>query len=152
MNARALVDRLLETYDFPDIGEQEKMSHWDELEPSSEPDPLSATKAEIEDLLGDEVDYGKITPENAKTANTFYSRKHTYKNGVTPLQVRRNGATKTWVTRPNEFRIPVKYGLYDYFYITDKNADEWSITEPEVKPKPKVKKVVNPSSLMPPIA
>ncbi len=26
-------------------------------------------------------------------------------------RVRRNGATKTWKTRPGEFRIPVKMGL-----------------------------------------
>ena len=31
---------------------------------------------------------------------------------------RRNGATKTWKTRPNEYRIPVKYGIRDYRYIT----------------------------------
>lgn len=31
---------------------------------------------------------------------------------------RRNGATKLWKTRPNEFRIPVKHGLYDHGYIT----------------------------------
>ncbi len=26
-------------------------------------------------------------------------------------KIRRNGATKTWKTRPNEFRIPIKAGL-----------------------------------------
>lgn len=36
---------------------------------------------------------------------------------------RRNGATKTWKTRPGEFRIPVKFGLYGYGYITHTNAD-----------------------------
>lgn len=41
--------------------------------------------------------------------------------------VRRNGATKTWKTRPGEFRIPVKYGLYEYGYIDNNNADEWIV-------------------------
>jgi len=27
--------------------------------------------------------------------------------------VKVNGAVKTWKTRPNEFEIPVKYGLYE---------------------------------------
>lgn len=36
-----------------------------------------------------------------------------------------NGKCKTWVTRPNEFRLPVKHGLWDCFYITQDNASEW---------------------------
>jgi hypothetical protein len=35
------------------------------------------------------------------------------------------GKCKTWVTRPNEFRLPVKHGMYDSFYITESNASEW---------------------------
>lgn len=31
---------------------------------------------------------------------------------------RRNGKTQTWKTRPGEFRIPVKYGLYGYGEVT----------------------------------
>lgn len=30
---------------------------------------------------------------------------------------RRNGATKTWKTRPGQYRIPYKYGMYEYGYI-----------------------------------
>jgi hypothetical protein len=33
-------------------------------------------------------------------------------------KVRRNGQTKRWKTRPEEFRIPIKMGLYNYGYIT----------------------------------
>ena len=28
-------------------------------------------------------------------------------------------------TRPTEFRLPVKYGLRDHFYITEQNVNEW---------------------------
>jgi hypothetical protein len=38
---------------------------------------------------------------------------------------RSNGRCKTWVTRPNEFRLPVKFGLYGHSAITDLNADEF---------------------------
>lgn len=31
---------------------------------------------------------------------------------------RRNGRTQTWKTRPDEFRIPVKFGMYGYGSIT----------------------------------
>lgn len=35
--------------------------------------------------------------------------------------VRRNGKTKTWKTRPNEFSIPIKAGLRSCAYITQSN-------------------------------
>lgn len=38
---------------------------------------------------------------------------------------RRSGATKTWVTRPTEFRVPVKFGLYQSSYIDDGNAHQF---------------------------
>lgn len=37
---------------------------------------------------------------------------------------RRNGSTKYWKTRPDEFRIPVKHGLRDYGYIDQDNANQ----------------------------
>jgi hypothetical protein len=43
-----------------------------------------------------------------------------------PLRCRRTGKTKLWKTRPHDFKIPVKYGLYDSFYITEKNSNEWN--------------------------
>lgn len=38
---------------------------------------------------------------------------------------RRNGATKRWKTRPTEFRVPIKHGLYAYDYMTDANYHEF---------------------------
>ena len=38
---------------------------------------------------------------------------------------RRNGMTKTWVTRPGEFRVPIKYGLRGYSYIDQFNVGEF---------------------------
>lgn len=42
-----------------------------------------------------------------------------------PVRCRVNGACKTWKTRPNEFRLPVKYGLKSCFYIDQDNAAQW---------------------------
>lgn len=39
-------------------------------------------------------------------------------------RVRRNGQTKTWKTRPGEFRIPVKAGLRACGYITHTNMND----------------------------
>lgn len=49
------------------------------------------------------------------------------RNGV-KIQVkrwRRSGKTKTWKTRPKEFRIPIKHGLYNNWEITHLNAKEF---------------------------
>lgn len=46
---------------------------------------------------------------------------HRYWKDANGKMWRRNGATKTWKTRPGEFRIPVKFGLYSYDYITHTN-------------------------------
>ena len=67
-----------------------------------------------------------ITKEQAMSAHEFHHV--TLKNADgTPLRWRANGACKTWKTRPTHFKLPVKYGLYEYSYITHDNADEWSV-------------------------
>jgi len=51
---------------------------------------------------------------------------HSLKNADgTPMRCRVNGACKTWKTRPDEFRLPVKHGLKECFYIEPSNANEW---------------------------
>jgi hypothetical protein len=40
-------------------------------------------------------------------------------------RVRRNGATKTWKTRPGEFRIPIKAGLRSCAYLTETNVQHF---------------------------
>lgn len=43
-----------------------------------------------------------------------------------PMRCRVNGKVKFWTTRPEDFRIPVKYGLYHCFYIEPPiNNHEW---------------------------
>lgn len=44
----------------------------------------------------------------------------------TPARCRAMGECKTWKTRPDEFKLPVKHGMYQSFYITDTNAHEWN--------------------------
>lgn len=71
-----------------------------------------------------------ITKEIALTANEFYSTHLTNKDrNKTPLRVRRNGKTQTWKTRPADFKIPIKYGLYECAYITQDNAHLWQVED-----------------------
>lgn len=44
-----------------------------------------------------------------------------------PLRARVNGRPKLWVTRPEEFRLPMKHGLRNTFYITERDADQWEL-------------------------
>jgi hypothetical protein len=39
-----------------------------------------------------------------------------------PINWRVNGKCKTWKTRPEEFKLPIKHGLYSYGYLTHENA------------------------------
>ena len=60
-----------------------------------------------------------ITKEQALTAQRF----HYPVSGTKCETWRRNGKTQVWKTRPDEFRVPVKFGLYGYDAITHKEFD-----------------------------
>jgi hypothetical protein len=68
-----------------------------------------------------------VTFEQAIASSQFHFGECSVSYGVTGkarprLQQnvwRRNGATKTWKSRPGAFRIPVKHGMYQYGYIDD---------------------------------
>lgn len=65
--------------------------------------------------------------------SNFVHKTLKYADGKRHIQCRRNGATKLWKTRPNDFRIPVKYGLKECFYIECINGrgnfDQWDISD-----------------------
>lgn len=46
-----------------------------------------------------------------------------------PMRARVSGRCKTWVApwRQQEFRLPVKHGMYDSGYIDENNAGEWYV-------------------------
>ena len=43
------------------------------------------------------------------------------------VRARVNGQLKLWVTRPDEFQLPMKHGMYDTFHLTQDNADQWTL-------------------------
>lgn len=71
-----------------------------------------------------------ITKKQALDADRFHygecSRETGPRGGVTEhVKVwRRTGSTKLWKTRPDEFRVPVQFGMRarDHSYITQDNA------------------------------
>ena len=54
---------------------------------------------------------------------------HYKRSATTCDKWRRNGATQTWKTRPNNFRVPVKYGLYDYGQIRETDAEYFHMVD-----------------------
>jgi hypothetical protein len=49
----------------------------------------------------------------------------------TALRAKVNGRCKTWKRDVERFELPMKHGMYDYFYITAFNAHEWSTNDPD---------------------
>ena len=68
-----------------------------------------------------------ITKQIAITARHFEHKTAKNKDG-TPLRCRAMGQCKVWKTRPDDFKLPVKYGMYNSFYIDNSNANDWNVT------------------------
>ena len=66
-----------------------------------------------------------VTKQIAMTARNFEHVTIKNKDG-TPARCRAMGKCQTWKTRPNEFKLHVKYGLYQSLYITQDNASQWN--------------------------
>lgn len=65
-----------------------------------------------------------ITKAQALTARHF---EHVKLKGSDkwPIRCRANGKCQVWSTRPNDFKLPVKQGMHNTFYITHENAADW---------------------------
>lgn len=85
-----------------------------------------------------------VTKEQAQSLRTFHyngphgksagvgcKRSIGPRGGVTEqvTEVRASGQCQTWKTRPAEFRLPVKYGMYESTAITHDNASDWHVPE-----------------------
>lgn len=60
-----------------------------------------------------------ITKQDALTADRFHED---HEPAGKIYEWRRNGATQTWKTRPDDFRIPVKYGYRSTSQLTQADA------------------------------
>jgi hypothetical protein len=74
-----------------------------------------------------------ITKAQAMTEDQFHygecHRRIGPRGGVTETTEhwRRNGVTQTWKTRPDEWRIPIKFGMRGYSQIHEYNAHEFHL-------------------------
>lgn len=72
------------------------------------------------------------TVDDLNYGTTLYNKWRTNADG-SPMRARVSGKVKVWDTRPDEFSIPMKYGLSHSFRITQDNAHEWTKDEEEAK-------------------
>lgn len=74
-----------------------------------------------------------ITIEQAMTHRGEFHHRTIRNADGTPARCRPSGKCQTWKTRPGEFKLPVKHGLYQSFYITHHSAGDWCVTADEAK-------------------
>ena len=73
-----------------------------------------------------------ITVKQAKKlkfGNIIYE-KGQYNADGTARRYKVNGKVQLWKTRPNDFKIPVKRGLYGFGYVVPSNAEWFMLSEP----------------------
>jgi len=69
-----------------------------------------------------------------KGNETIYMIGH-YNADGSPMSYRQNGKIQFWKTRPDDFRIPVKRGLYEYGAVTPDNMGIVTLDVPAPIPK-----------------
>jgi hypothetical protein len=75
---------------------------------------------------------------NAQTVTQYGTVWHrTAKNSDGTAARAKVTSIKTWKTRPDDFQIGWKHGMYDYGTITPANASEWTTVEPPPVPRTK---------------
>lgn len=82
-----------------------------------------------------------LTKHDAETGHEFYHATARNRDG-TAVRCRANGKCKTWKTRPDDWRLPVKYGFKDCFYLANYNAHEWMTYDPTTR-KPTLTELIN---------
>ena len=60
-----------------------------------------------------------------------------YNADGTAMRWRVNGKCKLWKTRPEDFSVPLKYGLYSFGHLTPGTAPALTLVEPEKLPTKK---------------
>lgn len=69
---------------------------------------------------------------NAYFIDSVFHKEATKADG-SPQEWRVTGKLKTWKTRPTHFRLPLKYGMYDFGELTHTNADQFARSESDAR-------------------
>ncbi len=72
--------------------------------------------------------------KSLRVGQVVYLKEHWDASGQ-PSKARVSGVVHTWVTQPDRVQVPVKRGLRDSGYITEKNLDQFTLRAPTAKKK-----------------
>ncbi len=75
-----------------------------------------------------------VVAANLPHGTTLYHRYERNADG-TPARCRVTGKCQTWKRDGEKFKLPVKHGLRNCFYITEANGHAWCLTEVEAMEK-----------------
>ena len=65
--------------------------------------------------------------KNQAITTTRFEHVHLKDSNGEPVRCRAMGKCQIWKTRPDDFKLPVKHGMYDSFYLTPNNAAYWVV-------------------------
>jgi len=71
----------------------------------------------------------KLSEAKSLTHGTILNHTSSENRDGTKTRVRVNGKVKTWIRSPEKVKVPLKYGLYQYLYLTEENLDDWEIAK-----------------------
>lgn len=80
-------------------------------------------------LLKGDDEMQELTKELAISVpiGTVFHYSHGTSKGARVERWRKSGQTKVWKTRPDEWRMPVKHGMYSNSYITEVEAEHFHL-------------------------
>jgi hypothetical protein len=68
-----------------------------------------------------------INPIDKVAGNGMIVRYYLDKEACKPVRWKVNGQVKFWKRTPGKFKLPVKFGLYQYSYVTEENVQLFSL-------------------------
>ena len=67
---------------------------------------------------------------NLKIGQILYHIRDTNRDG-SPQRWKVNGHAHNWKRKPDRVEVPLRYGLYNYAYLTERHLDDFCLTEEE---------------------
>lgn len=76
-----------------------------------------------------------------KPGDMLYRMTHCGAPG-TPIRWKVNGKAKTWKRNPNKVQIPIKHGLYSYYYLMESNLHLFTLQVDEALEKNRLVRLI----------
>lgn len=129
------VRTVLQAYDMSRVTLVEIVIGWNQWQVATDTASFGSKKENMDNTENTPHTLTLVEAKLLKYGTTLYHTTLRNADG-TALRARVNGKVYTWKTQPERVRVPMKYGMREYFYLRanddDKpsNLDEWMLTDP----------------------